>query len=101
MTETAADNRPGACFGCMNGACRTKAARPVETGVTASALAGQIVTVLCPPLLGFAAVYALTGLAVHTLGEGAGAACGVLGLFAAAGLVYFIRRKFPSNTKTG
>jgi sigma-E factor negative regulatory protein RseC len=128
--EVSTDLRSDACFGCMNQECRTNHGQPranrphvdrpqvgliiaenrtgqelrpgqlVETGVTASALIIQIITVLCPPLLGFAAVYALTGLAFPALGEGARAACGVLGLFTVAEILYLIRRKFPSKTKT-
>ncbi|GHV82309.1 hypothetical protein AGMMS49991_08670 [Spirochaetia bacterium] len=117
--EPSADLRSNACFGCMNGECRTSHTRLpvglitaenhtgqelqpgqlVETGVTVSSLIIQILTVLCAPLLGFAAVYVLTGLIFAVLSEGARAACGVLGLFAAAGILYLIRRKYPSRIK--
>lgn len=127
--ETPTDPRSSACFGCMNGECRTSRDRPlanrppvnrpqagliiaenrtgqelqpgqlVETEVTASSLIIQILTTLCLPLLGFAAVYILTGLIFPALSEGAQAACGVLGLFAVAGILYLIRRKFPSQAK--
>ncbi|GHV89160.1 hypothetical protein AGMMS50267_15200 [Spirochaetia bacterium] len=127
--ETTTDLRSDACFGCMNRECHTSRNRPpvnrpqanrppvglitaenrtgqelqpgqrVEIGVTASSLIIQILTVLCLPLLGFAAVYVLTGFVFPALGEAARAACGVLGLFAVAGILYLIRRKYPSQAK--
>ena len=119
--ESIADNvvqiRPketDACFGCLNYECKKNRGLiralntfnlPIQIGqwVTAevsnrSAIM-QAVIALGPVLFGFIAGYFISGTGFlpieDPLSEGARAACGVAGLFAAAFIVYGIRRKFP------
>ena len=104
----------GACFGCLNYECKKNRGLiralntfnlPIQTGqwVTAEipnkSAFKQAAIALGPVLLGFIAGYIISGigspLLEGSLSEGARAACGVVGLFAAAFIVYGIRRKFP------
>lgn len=101
-----------ACFGCMNQECKSKPAlykaenpwrlplevgQLVETELAASALK-QGLAVLAPPFVGFIAGYFLTGIFLPAAGEPSRAAGGVLFLFAAALIIYFIRRRFPPGS---
>jgi sigma-E factor negative regulatory protein RseC len=98
-----------ACMACADKACKARAfsydaentaglpLRPgqlVETETSASPLK-QGLGALLPPLLGFIAGYAATGLAFPASGEPQRAAAGTLALFAVAGALYLIRRRFP------
>jgi hypothetical protein len=84
-----------ACFGCMNGECKKgkglitakntagldlAPGLLVETAVPRGSLVLQVLTVLCPPLIGYAGTFILSGLAFPVLGEPARAALGVAAL---------------------
>ena len=98
-----------ACFGCLNYECKKNRGLiralnglnlPIKLGqwVTAeipnASAFKQAVFALGPVLLGFIAGYFISGIGFR-LQESARAFCGAVGLFAAAFIVYFIRRKFP------
>jgi sigma-E factor negative regulatory protein RseC len=97
------------CFGCMDKECKARAfsysaentaglplkpGQVVETETTASPLK-QGLGALLPPMLGFVAGYAATGLAIPAAGEPLRAAVGALLLFAVAGALYAVRRRHP------
>ena len=101
------EERGIACFGCMNQECRETGlvtaingtGRPlfpgqaVETDIPLSAVVRDVLFVLAPPLLVFAALFAAAARAGFA--ENARAALGVLGLFASAAAIYLFRRKRP------
>ncbi|GHT94091.1 hypothetical protein FACS1894141_0090 [Spirochaetia bacterium] len=101
-----------ACFGCMNQDCRSRG--DVFTALNRDGLpltVGQHVEIesprrstiiqgliaFLPPLLGFIGGYFLTGRWVPQAGDPAKAAGGAIALFAAAGIVYLVRKRFPSQ----
>jgi len=101
-----------ACFGCMNHECKTtsefiKAENPLELPLEPGQMVeikppdtpfvGQTLTALLPPVLSFAAGFILMRLFFPGAGEGAAAGLGVVLLFAAAFVVYFIRKKKPAR----
>ena len=103
-------DKSAACFGCMNIECKAgglitaynSLALPLETGQTVelesppgSSLFRQAVTAFLPPALGFVAGFALTRLLFPMAGEAAAASMGVVFLFVAAFVVYWIRKKYP------
>jgi sigma-E factor negative regulatory protein RseC len=111
-TLTLARESTISCFGCMDQKCKEKqqlyqVKKPaaldlkpgqlVETELNASPVK-QGVTVLLPPILGFIAGFFLTGVLFPATGDPPRAAAGVLFLFAAAFVCYFIRRHFPPKT---
>jgi hypothetical protein len=102
-----------ACFGCMNGECKKGkglitaentaglALVPgllVEASVSRGSLALQILTVLCPPLFGYAGTFILTGIAFPGLGEPVRAALGVAALVA-VGFVCFRLCRLPAEAE--
>ena len=107
-----APEKGAACFGCTNQECRAGggiitaeniSALPLETGqeveveVQGAALLGQSLAALLPPALSFAVGYVLGRLLFPESGEGAAAGVGVIFLFAAAFIVYLIRKRKPAG----
>jgi positive regulator of sigma E activity len=98
-----------ACFGCMKEECKACGSISAENPLSLSLNAGQTVEVsapavsvfrqalaaLVPPALGFAVGFFLTRLFLPKAGEGACAAAGVILLFAAAFIVYAVRKRNP------
>jgi sigma-E factor negative regulatory protein RseC len=102
----------GACFGCMNQECQKNqwiitaqnstglpltVGQEVTTEFPFKSALGQAAFLLLLPLLGFALVYAASGLLFPALNEAARAACGVPALFAVAFALYCYRRKRPAR----
>ena len=99
----------GACFGCMNQECGAPGIITVENSKALPLNIGQIVEIkassasllrqalaaLLPPAFGFAAGYVLAGLVFPQAGEGASAGLGAVFLFAAAFIVYKVRKLKP------
>jgi sigma-E factor negative regulatory protein RseC len=100
-----------ACFGCRNQECRAReqfytAENPralplvpgqlVEAGNSRRTLLFQALTVLLPPVPGFAAGFALAG--ALTENEALSAQGGLIGLLLTAFAIYLFRRRFPSKT---
>jgi len=112
-TVIVAPDRSDGCFGCMNAECRSgagfitaenPAGLPLKTGqivevVTINAsLLSQALIALLPPILGFLLGFNLSRLVFpFTAPDGAAAGMGVLFLFAAAFIVYFVRKKHPAG----
>jgi sigma-E factor negative regulatory protein RseC len=109
-TVTLIEEKSEACFGCMNRECGRppqtfRAGNPrrlslspgqtVEAEIPPSSLVREALLSLLPPILGFMAAYALTGLLFST-GEAVG---GVAGLFGTAFLLYRLRRRFPPRAR--
>ena len=108
-TLTITPDSNAACFGCMNQECKTSgfitAENPnalplrigqiVELKAPGASILRQALTALLPPALGFATGYTLTGLLFPQAGEGASAGLGVVFLFAAAFVVYTVRKAKP------
>lgn len=105
--------RTTACAGCSNQECRAdsgfiiaenpralslKTGQTVEVSTPAVSILGQALVSLLPPALGFVAGYVFLRLLFPHTGEGAAAALGVVFLFAAAFIVYSIRRRRPGRT---
>jgi hypothetical protein len=101
------------CFGCMNAECKKgkglitaensagldlAPGQLVETSVSRSSLALQILTALCPPLAGYAGTFILTGIALPGLGEPVRAALSVIALGAVGFLCFKLRRRFQTRT---
>jgi sigma-E factor negative regulatory protein RseC len=98
-----------ACFGCMKEECKAcgsisaenplslslKAGQTVEVSAPAASIFRQALAALVPPALGFIAGFLLTRLFLPSAGEGACAAAGVIFLFAAAFIVYAVRKRKP------
>jgi hypothetical protein len=102
-----------ACFGCMNAECKKgkglitaensagldlAPGQIVETSVSRSSLALQVLTVLCPPLTGYAGTFILTGIAFPGLGEPVRAALGVTALAAVGFVCFKLARRFQART---
>jgi hypothetical protein len=102
-----------ACFGCMNAECKKgkglitaensanleiAPGQLVETSVSRSSLALQILTALCPPLAGYAGTFILTGLAFPALGEPVRAALGAAALAAVGFVCFKLCRRFQTRT---
>ena len=111
-TVIVAPERGAACFGCMNAECRSgagfitaenpsglplKAGQTVEVVTRGASLLGQALTALLPPILGFLLGFNLSRLVFPQAAEGAVAGMGVLFLFAAAFVVYLVRKKHPAG----
>jgi len=108
-----APDRSAACFGCMNHECKSGGGfisaenplgLPLQTGQLVEVQAppgmsifGQALAALLPPFLGFATGYVLARLLLPGAGEGAAAGIGVLVLFAAAFIIYRVKKKHPSG----
>jgi hypothetical protein len=101
------------CFGCMNAECKKAKGlitaensagldlapgQLVETSVSRSSLALQVLTALCPPLAGYAGTFVLTGIAFPVLGEPVRAALGVTALAAVGFACFKLCRRFQSRT---
>jgi len=97
-----------ACFGCMNAECKTNkgiitAENPkalalekgqiVEINAPGISILGQVLMAFIPPSLGFAAGYFGACLLFPKAGEGVYAITGVVFLFIAAFLLYFVRKR--------
>jgi sigma-E factor negative regulatory protein RseC len=110
---TVQQDASGACFGCMNQECRKNygvitaknrtglplaVGQEVTTEFPFKSVLGQAALLLLLPLLGFAVVYAASGLLFPALNEAARAACGVPALFAAGFALYLRHRRHPSET---
>jgi len=99
----------GACFGCMKEECRAcsgitaenplslslKAGQTVEVSAPAASVFRQALAALIPPALGFAAGFLFTRFFLPGASEGAAAGMGVIFLFAAAFIVYTVRKRKP------
>jgi positive regulator of sigma E activity len=100
------------CFGCVKEECRLnagsiiaenplslslKAGQTVEVSASGTSIFRQAMAALIPPALGFTAGFFLTRLFLPKASEGACAAAGVIFLFAAAFIVYTIRKKKPQD----
>jgi len=105
-----APDKSAACFGCMNLECKSgdgliSAENPgninlepgqmVEVEAAGVNLAVQAIAAFLPPLLGLVAGYTLIRFLFPRAGEGAAAFTGMILLFAAAFVVYRIRKKKP------
>ena len=107
-------DRSAACFGCMNTECKNgagfitaenPAGLPLKTGqivevvTRGSSLLGQAAIALLPPILGFLLGFNLSGVIFPfpTAPDGASAGMGVVFLFAAAFVVYLVRKKRPAG----
>jgi positive regulator of sigma E activity len=113
-TVIVAPERGAECFGCMASECKGGAGLitaenpeglPLKTGQTVevvtvnASLLGQALIALLPPILGFLLGFNLTRLVFPfpTAPDGASAGMGVLFLFAAAFVVYLVRKKHPAG----
>jgi positive regulator of sigma E activity len=74
-----------------------KAGQTVEVKAPDQNIFKQALTVLLPPVLSFAAGFTLTHLFFPKAGEGAFAFTGVIFLFAAAFIIYKIRKRKTSG----
>jgi len=107
-----APERSGECFGCMNQECKSgagfitvenpaglplKTGQTVEIGLVGRSLLGQALTALLPPLFGFLLGFNFVRLLFPQAADGASAGMGVVFLFAAAFVVYFVRKKHPAG----
>jgi sigma-E factor negative regulatory protein RseC len=107
-------DRSVACFGCMNAECRSGAGfitaenpaglplregQTVEVNTVNASLLSQALIALLPPILGFLLGFNLTGLLFPfpTAPDGASVGMGLLFLFAAAFVVYLVRKKRPAG----
>jgi positive regulator of sigma E activity len=103
---------PGACFGCLNRACRARRdlitaenrarlplspGQVVETEFPRRFALAQGILVFLPPMAAFAAVWAVTGRFFPELPEPPRAFCGVIALVAVSALICLLRRFFPSS----
>ena len=121
-TVIVAPDRSAACFGCMNvgmnagsihAGCRSGAGfitaenpgglslrtgQTVEVVSSSASLLSQALIALLPPILGFLLGFNLSRLVFPfpTAPDGASAGMGLLFLFAAAFVVYFVRKKHPA-----
>jgi positive regulator of sigma E activity len=112
-TVIVAPDRGAACFGCMASDCKSgaglitaenpaglslKTGQTVEVCTVNASLLNQALVALLPPILGFVLGFNLSRLVFPfpTAPDGASAGMGVIFLFAAAFVVYFIRRKHPA-----
>jgi positive regulator of sigma E activity len=98
-----------ACFGCMNPECRKSGsisaentrALPLEKGQKVEVEAGnlpilaQTLIAFLPPALSFVIGFTLARLIFPWAPEGAHAGAGVIFLFAAAFIIYRVKRKSP------
>jgi sigma-E factor negative regulatory protein RseC len=106
----------GACFGCTRRECpvnhrfitleNQSAQVPlpgqlVEAAVPLKTLLVQALAAGLPPVLGFIAGFLVTGFIFPHSGEPARAAAGVFCLFAAALILYRVRRRFPPKPCPG
>jgi sigma-E factor negative regulatory protein RseC len=92
-----------ACFGCMNTECRSRGISaensfdlPLREGQIVEIAAPpvtQVLTALLPPVLGFIAGYICAALFFPLAGEAVHAGAGVIFLFAAAFIVYAVRKR--------
>jgi positive regulator of sigma E activity len=69
----------------------------VEVETSRSELLRQALQALVPPLTGFLGGFMLTGLFFPRGGESFRVAGGLAALFAAAGITYLARKRFPSS----
>ena len=113
-TVIVAPDRGDACFGCMNAECKggvglitaenpgglpLKTGQTVEVATINASLLSQALVALLPPILGFLLGFNLSRLVFPfpTAPDGASAGMGVLFLFAAAFVVYLVRKKHPAG----
>ena len=111
-TVIVAHDAGSACFGCINHECKNRKlffaadnpkALPLKIGQTVEVKASnvfspvQALTAFVVPVLSFIAGFNLTRFLFPKAGEGAYAAAGVIFLFAAAFIVYLIRKKIPAK----
>jgi len=113
-TAIVAPDKSDGCFGCMNADCRSgagfitaenPAGLPLKTGQTVevvtvnASLLSQALIALLPPILGFLLGFNLSRIVFPfpTAPDGASAGMGLLFLFAAAFVVYRIRKKHPAG----
>ena len=109
-----APDRSAACFGCMNHECRSGAGlitaenpgglslrtgQTVEVATINTSLLGQALIAILPPILGFLFGYNLSRLVFPfpTAPDGAPVGMGLFFLFAAAFVVYLVRKKHPAS----
>jgi positive regulator of sigma E activity len=112
-TVIVAPERGDGCLGCMNAECRSgagfitaenpdglllKTGQTVEVCTVNASLLSQALIALLPPILGFLLGFNLSRLVFpFTAPDGASAGMGVIFLFAAAFVVYLIRKKHPAD----
>ena len=106
-----APDKSAACFGCMNQECKgggsitaentlglpLKTGQMVEVKAPGAGIFMQALTSFLPPALGFGAGYFLARLLFPKAGEGLFSFVGAIFLFAAAFVVYWVRKKFPAK----
>lgn len=103
----------GGCFGCMNEECKVNGkvftaenrkdlslsiGELVEISVGAGATAANAALVLLPPLISFAAGFAIVSAAFPESGEAARAAAGVVGMTLGFFGVYWFRKLYPAKS---
>jgi sigma-E factor negative regulatory protein RseC len=106
-TVTVTPDIGAACFGCMNRECRSRGGISAENSNAFPLQKGQMVeitaprmpvlmqtlTTLLPPVLGFITGYISAALCFPLAGEAVHAGAGVILLFAAAFIVYTIKKR--------
>ena len=99
------------CFGCMKEECRVcggitaenplslslKTGQTVEVSAPGASVFRQALAALVPPALGFTVGFFLTRLFLPKASEGAAAGMGAVFLFAAAFIVYAVRKRNPPD----
>jgi sigma-E factor negative regulatory protein RseC len=110
-----APDRSAGCFGCMNQECKNRSGlitaenpeglslregQTVEVGVAGASLLSQALIAFLPPILGFLLGFNLSRLVFPfpTAPDGASVGMGLLFLFAAAFIVYLVRKKRPAGS---
>jgi sigma-E factor negative regulatory protein RseC len=109
-----APDKSAACFGCMNHECKSgsgfitaenpaglslKTGQTVEVAAHSASLLSQALIALLPPILGFLLGFNLSGVVFPfpTESDGASVGMGLLFFFAAAFVVYLVRKKHPAS----
>ncbi len=112
-TVTIQGGELGGCFGCMNEECKVNGKQftaenrkalalavgdLVEITVGAGDTASNAVMVLLPPVVCFAAAFAIVSAAFPQSGEAARAAAGVAGMALGFFSVYWFRKSYPAKS---
>ena len=105
-------DKSDSCFGCMNIECKNRVGlitaenssglllapgQTVEVQASSASFMKQAFAAFLPPLLSFIAGFMLCQYLLPAAGEGAAAGMGIIFLFAAAFIVFMIKRKHPEN----
>ncbi|MDR1173874.1 MAG: hypothetical protein LBK83_00210 [Treponema sp.] len=84
------ETETGACFGCLNISCKKRLpskGEPLSRGGLLQGLPALLI-----PAAGFVAGFILPGILVPGAAEALQAACGMIALFASAGVWYILQR---------